>query len=460
MEGLIDLTSPASDKGSSGSSGSKLGSNKEPNNFSDNDSSNDANNGFSYNDENACEDNVEDDYEDDFGGSTHNDDDDSNSNKHIASPNNNNNKSPNSPSANNDPNNTSIFSDDDDLLTKPSYLTSSNINSKSDLHQKKATEKRALKELQKTEKKRIKETRAQEAGRYAEKEITCLIESSLVESDCGRSIVNSLQTSSTPYNICIQIHPIPDSIRWFQRPYTLGGATHMEVPGNIEAPLMSVVFWKPDKFLKLLRKRDLSKDDLPYLREWVEEVRKAKKDGGGRICVVLVDAVGEVNRKWKGKASARRQSGGAPTTEEELQDAIILMLIQFKIEVTLCRNSAEAVEFITDMTDRLCKMPYKEEVSELDCLKVLKKGGGGEEDGGQAWFRMVSQIQGVSDAKASSFVEHYPTMNSVYEAYEKCFDESEKMQMLEGAFGTKTLNTKLSSVIYKILMADEGLELL
>lgn len=51
-------------------------------------------------------------------------------------------------------------------------------------------------------------------------------------------------------------------------------------------------------------------------------------------------------------------------------------------------------------------------------------------------------------------------MNSVYEAYEKCFDESEKMQMLEGAFGTKTLNTKLSSVIYKILMADEGLELL
>lgn len=44
-------------------------------------------------------------------------------------------------------------------------------------------------------------------------------------------------------------------------------------------------------------------------------------------------------------------------------------------------------------------MPYKEEVSELDCLKVLKKGGGGKEDGGQAWFRMVSQIQGVSDAK-------------------------------------------------------------
>lgn len=54
--------------------------------------------------------------------------------------------------------------------------------------------------------------------------------------------------------------------------------------------------------MKLLRKRDLSKDDLPYLREWVEEVRKTKKDGGGRICVVLVDAVGEVNRKWKGKA--------------------------------------------------------------------------------------------------------------------------------------------------------------
>lgn len=108
------------------------------------------------------------------------------------------------------------------------------------------------------------------------------------------------------------------------------------------------------------------------------------------------------------------------------------MLIEEKIEVTLCRNmeevsarsvdiyniwllrviaatsvkrtfsSAESsscssllsqvVEFMTDMTGRLCKLPYMDDVSELDCFKILKKGGG-KDSQDEAWYRMISQVQ-------------------------------------------------------------------
>lgn len=51
-------------------------------------------------------------------------------------------------------------------------------------------------------------------------------------------------------------------------------------------------------------------------------------------------------------------------------------------------------------------------------------------------------------------------MNSLYEAYEKCKDEDDKVRLLEDSFGTKKLNTKLSSVMYRIMTGDDGLELL
>jgi len=135
------------------------------------------------------------------------------------------------------------------------------------------------------------------------------------------------------------------------------------------------------------------------------------------------------------------------------------MLIEEKIEVTLCRNMEEVVEFMTDMTGRLCKLPYMDDVSELDCFKILKKGGG-KDSQDEAWYRMISQVQGISEAKASALVERYPTMNSLYEAYEKCKDEDDKVRLLEDSFGTKKLNTKLSSVMYRIMTGDDGLELL
>ena len=170
--------------------------------------------------------------------------------------------------------------------------------------------KRARQEHEKRQKQNKKLQLAQEAGRFAEKEITCLIEEDLVKSDCGNKIVESLKGQEVPFNVCIQANDIKGSIRWFQRSYTLGGATHLEEHGNVEAPVMSVVFWKPEKFLHLLRKDNLSDSDLPHLREWVKKVRREKKMNemqSQRIVVVLLDAVGEVNRKWQGRQVRRRK---------------------------------------------------------------------------------------------------------------------------------------------------------
>lgn len=53
---------------------------------------------------------------------------------------------------------------------------------------------------------------------------------------------------------------------------------------------------------------------------------------------------------------------------------------------------SQVVEFMTDMTGRLCQLPYMDDVSELDCFKILKKGGG-KDSQDEAWYRMISQVQ-------------------------------------------------------------------
>ena len=75
----------------------------------------------------------------------------------------------------------------------------------------------------------------------------------------------------------VDVSNIPGVVRWFRRPYSLGGAVAMNVNeisdqmGNKESNVMAVVFEDPKVFLKLLRKVDRASDELPNLRDWVKK---------------------------------------------------------------------------------------------------------------------------------------------------------------------------------------------
>ena len=296
-------------------------------------------------------------------------------------------------------------------------------------------------------------------------------------------------------------------VRWIRRDHLAGGSAGIaSAPSNDDnvqrTDMVAIVFYNPRTFLRLLE-RDAAaeaRDDYPELRMWLRNVRSSlatrwetrwKSDpetGGGRkghgnksavagaassvgndssrsstrIVLVLHKVQEELQRQWN--QGGRRRRSFAPTSEEELNDATVWLLIEQHVECTLTSTDEETAEYLANLTRALAEAPYYDDVTELHCVAKLKADSSAttaEEKAKCAWMRQVRQLPGLSEAKARKLLEHYPTLMSLLDEYEDpALTNDEKKCLLEDCMLEGRKAKKLSESMYRLMTSNDPNELI
>ena len=148
-------------------------------------------------------------------------------------------------------------------------------------------------------------------------------------------------------------------------------------------------------------------------------------------------------------------------TDYELNDAIQWLLIQFQVEVIHC-SSVESISLnLHKMTRGICEAPYKNHVTELECIKKLKSNNTGERPidiAQDAWFRQLQQIPQISEGIALNAVRAYPTLYSLWQTYNHGADHSTNADLMAPHLADNRSLSKLSNRIYRILKSDNPRE--
>ena len=298
-------------------------------------------------------------------------------------------------------------------------------------------------------------------------------------------------------------------IRWIRRDHIAGGSAGIaSAPSNDDnvqrTDMVAVVFHNPKAFLKLLERNAAAetRDDYPELRMWLRDVRSSlasrwetrwKSDpstGGGRkgrgttsaartagasgntddddlqsttrIVLVLHKVQEELQRQWN--QGGRRRRSFAPTSEAELNDATVWLLIEQHVECTLTSTDEESAEYLVNLTRALSEAPYYDDVTELHCVAKLKADSAAttaEEKAKCAWMRQVQQLPGLSEAKARKLVEHYPTLMSLLDEYDDpTLTNDEKKCLLEDCLVEGRKARKLSESMYRLMTSNDPNELI
>ena len=295
-------------------------------------------------------------------------------------------------------------------------------------------------------------------------------------------------------------------IRWIRRDHVAGGSAGIALaPSNDDnvqrTTVAAVVFYNPKAFLRLLE-RDAAaeaRDDYPELRMWLRNVRsslasrwetrwKNDPDAGGsrnghsarniaasatsgaggdaqsttRIVLVLHKVQEELQRQWN--QGGRRRRSFAPTSEEELNDATVWLLIEQHVECTLTTTEEETAEYLVNLTRALAEAPYYDQVTELHCVAKLKADGAAttaEEKAKCVWMRQVQQLPGMSEAKARKLVEHYPSLMRLLDEYDdSTLTNEEKKCLLEDCMVEGRKARKLSESMYRLMTSNDPNELI
>ena len=104
-------------------------------------------------------------------------------------------------------------------------------------------------------------------------------------------------------------------------------------------------------------------------------------------------------------------------------------MIHFQLD---CVHHCPSLEWIQanihKMSRGICEGVYANQVLELPCIKKIKQGPNTDDlldRAGDTWLRMLQQVPRISEAEARNIVQHYPTMQSLWQAYQECDEEAE-----------------------------------
>jgi len=242
-----------------------------------------------------------------------------------------------------------------------------------------------------------------------------------------------------------------------------------------------VVLFEPDDFIPLLcRDGHEEEDDYPALESWLDALRAQWKRGWSstscepKIVFLLYEMPDALDKKWleyrRNNRNFNRNEASLPTVKE-MQDAMLWLLVQFQVECILCPTNEFLQSTVHKMTRGLSDIPYTNQVTELECIKKIKQGCVGSDDplekARDVWIRQLQQIPGLSETRAQHVAEHFPTCQSLWQAYQweyhRQIQEDENhdadaacSSLLEDKFSADNrLYKKLSDTVYRVLTSDD-----
>jgi DNA integrity scanning protein DisA with diadenylate cyclase activity len=144
-----------------------------------------------------------------------------------------------------------------------------------------------------------------------------------------------------------------------------------------------------------------------------------------------------------------------------LQDALQWLLIQFQVECVHCPDIESIQANVHKLTRGLCEAPYANQVTELECIKKIKQNPTADDPMNRArdaWLRQLQQIPRLSEAMAVNVVREYPTMQSLWQAYQEG-DEAQNVALLADILRGTQRQAKLSEALYRFMTSTNPKEM-
>ena len=343
--------------------------------------------------------------------------------------------------------------------------------------ERKKAQKVFQKEQEKLEKSTKKDAAKQRAGKFANEEIAVIVEATL-----PLAVYTPLQDLEQKYGYKVVEHPglDPGTLVFIRRDALKGGATSAvdamkggRTDGFELLNKLLVIFADPTKFLDLLEQQDDDSDDYPKLEEYLSQLQrswrytwKQPNHTNPKITLLLPSVKEAVDKLWHSRnAHLRATMPKAPPGDFELEDAVMWCSIQFNVDVIPLSGDTQLTDFLQKMVRSLSEAPYRNEVTELECIKKIKSDlpatASPLEKANDAWERMLQQVPQLSLARARNAIQFYPTALSLWEDYQ---DPNASQAQKEGAvadcLGGKSQQIKISKNLYRIMTSSDPNELI
>jgi hypothetical protein len=266
------------------------------------------------------------------------------------------------------------------------------------------------------------------------------------------------------------------AVQWIRKDYLQGGAQEAvkrlesNESENYEHLPHVMLILEAEDFFPLLHRTDCDEDsEFPILKTWLESLISRwkhvwKTSHSPRIILILHQVHEALDRLW---VDHRRQNNNAgtptPPTEWEFQDATQWLLIQFQVECVICPTIESIQSNFHKMTRGLAEAPYVNKVTEFQCIKKIKQTTAASDDLSKAkdvWTRQLQMLPGVSEPMARNLTQSYPTMMSLWQAYQDVDDDGcRPQQLVAGDFTNVRRQAKLSESIYRVMTSDNPNEM-
>lgn len=291
--------------------------------------------------------------------------------------------------------------------------------------------------------KRLKAQRPEECLKH----IVVVLDPVLLQMEGGGQLLGALQAMEC--SCVIEAQAIPRSITWRRRRTELveDGDDWMEEP-TILVLVLAEVFMSMAYNLKQASPSSTEKGK-ETLRSFVTDVT-AKT--GKALSLVIVDQEkcfrpqnpprrrksGMANKQAKAKHQQRQESStGLMVSRADMEKALVDLQLYTEAQAWMVQSWKELADFTCAFTKAVAEAPFKKLRDQVTFSFFLEKdwaGGMKVDQSGRGlaliWRRQIQQLNRVSSEMASAIVDAYPSPQLLVQAYQRCFSEQERQNLL------------------------------
>ncbi|XP_050013028.1 crossover junction endonuclease EME1 isoform X1 [Alexandromys fortis] len=289
---------------------------------------------------------------------------------------------------------------------------------------------------------RLKAQRPEECMKH----IVVVLDPVLLQMEGGGQLLGALQ--SMECSCVIEAQAVPQSITWRRR-------TELEEDGVdwVEEPTVLVLLLA-EAFMSMVYNgkqgsTSITEKGKETLRGFVTDVT-AKT--GKALSLVIVDQEkcfraqnpprkrksGMANKQAKEKQQKRQESSTRLMVSRlDMEEALVDLQLHTEAQAQMVQSWKELADFTCAFTKAVAEAPFKKlrnQTSFSFCLEKDWAGGMKVDPAGKGlaaiWRRQIQQLNRVSLEMASAIVDAYPSPRLLVQAYQRCFSEQERQNLL------------------------------
>ncbi|CAI2168802.1 756_t:CDS:2 [Funneliformis geosporum] len=208
-------------------------------------------------------------------------------------------------------------------------------------------------------------------------------------------------------------HDFPNIIKW-RRKFTVEWDDElyafMPIPEKIQEESFLLIYFEISEFTKLIKEDILSNN-----------INKIQETFISKRLIILIEGYESYCRRRK--TQVNRNFTNAVRSEELLWLQVIA-----KCLIVHTKNIQDTAEMIGILSADIATIPYKNRNCDLNFWAEGQVRSG--TDSSNTWLRMLQEIQFVTEPVARGIINAYPTVKSLYNAYQRCLTREEAENLL------------------------------